>query len=349
MTQSALTLVITTVGLTRFTAAQADQDIDLTIARVGLTPSYFVTAPTLTALPGEVRRLATVSGEQVGDGIVHMTVRDDEPISYLVRGFGLFLADGTLFAVYSQPEPILQKSVASAALFAIDVVFPTADVSSLTFGDTNFLYPPATTSTKGVVELATEAEADAGTPGALAVTAALLARLAAKLREEVGDLADAIGDAMAVLLGRTITGAGLVKGGGDLSASRVLTVTAATAAQVRAGTAADVALTPAALRDAYVTDFSENGRRIHPDGFVEMWGLGSVPVIEGRSTLVFPTPFPTACFGMVAMTRNLNLTDDGQTTIQELALYTDRAELFVQNHIRDIHETGGFRWRAWGY
>lgn len=47
-----------------------------------------------------------------------------------------------------------------------------------------------------------------------------------------------------------VSGAGLVTGGGDLSASRTLTVAAATAGDVTAGTATDKAVTPAAVRPA---------------------------------------------------------------------------------------------------
>ncbi|ATI54502.1 phage tail protein [Sphingomonas melonis] len=159
---AALILTVTTAGLTRFAAAQASDDIDLTIASVGLTATRFVVAPTLTALPGETRRITNLSGSQVGDNIIHMIVRDDEPLSYQITGFGLFLADGTLFAVYGQDDPIAEKSVGSTLLLAFDVAFPTGDISELRFGDTNFLNPPATTSFKGVVELATVAEGLAG-------------------------------------------------------------------------------------------------------------------------------------------------------------------------------------------
>ena len=174
MTAPALALVITTAGLERFTAAQLDEDVDLTIAEIGLTDDEFVAAPTLTALPGEFRRLDTLSGAAVGDNIVHLVVRDEGAVTYTVRGFGLFLADGTLFAVYGQAEAILQKAVLSTTLIAIDIAFPTTDINALTFGNTNFLNPPATTITKGVVELATEAEAIAGEEDDLAVTPAAL-------------------------------------------------------------------------------------------------------------------------------------------------------------------------------
>lgn len=166
----ALALTMTTIGLQRFTAAQLGGDIDLRVAEVGFTDTAFVTAPTLTALPGEFRRVSTVSGEAIGDNVVHMIVRDDAAMRYQARGFGLFLADGTLFAVYGQADRIVEKAVASTLLFAIDVVLPTAEIAAITFGDANFLNPPATTMRAGVVELATSTEAIEGTDTLKAVS-----------------------------------------------------------------------------------------------------------------------------------------------------------------------------------
>lgn len=171
-----LILTITRGGLERFTAAQLDDDLDLSIATVGLSNTPFVSAPTLDALPGEFKRLATISGDQVGDNIIHMTIRDESEDSYTARGFGLFLADGTLFAAYGQTERLFEKSPRATFLAAIDIGFPTGDVSELRFGDTDFLNPPATTVRKGVVRLATPAEVDGGLSEETAVTPAGLRR-----------------------------------------------------------------------------------------------------------------------------------------------------------------------------
>jgi microcystin-dependent protein len=171
---TALPLIITTAGLARFTAAQVDEDIDLGITSVGLTNQVFVAAPTLTALPGQFRAVNTISGEAVGDNIVHMIVRDAAELSYTVRGFGLYLEDGTLFAVYGQEQPLFEKAAASTMLLAVDMAFPTGNVDLIEFGDTNFLNPPATTERAGVVELATAAEATAGADAQRAVTPAAL-------------------------------------------------------------------------------------------------------------------------------------------------------------------------------
>lgn len=172
-----LKLVMTTAGLGRFTAAQIDAGVDLTVTEVGFTDSVFVVAPTLTGLPGEFRRIDTIAGESSGDNIVHMIVQDDEPLTYTMRGFGLYLADGTLFAAYSQADPIAEKSSGSMLALALDIVFPETGVENITFGSTNFLNPPATTERKGVVELSTLAEARAGDPNTVPTAATVKALL----------------------------------------------------------------------------------------------------------------------------------------------------------------------------
>lgn len=184
---SALPLLVTNAGLARFTAAQLGDDIDLAVTHVQLTDTAFIAAPTLDALPGAFRRIETISGKPVGDGIVHMVVRDEAAIGYGVRGLGLFLADGTLFALYGQAERIAEKAVATTLHLALDIAFPTGSVANLIFGDTDFLNPPATTDTAGVVELATEAEAVAGTDmRRTAPVAAMWAAIRAALNARLG-------------------------------------------------------------------------------------------------------------------------------------------------------------------
>lgn len=356
---TSLTLMITRAGQARFTAAQLDADINLGIAQIGLSDAPFVSAPTLEALPGEFKRLASISGAQVGADVVHLTVRDGSADTYTARGFGLFLADGTLFATYAQADRLFEKSSRATFLAAIDIAFSAGDVSELHFGNTDFLNPPATTETKGVVELATEAEAVAGTdmqrPAPVGVTTKLLNAVEARLRTLITNALDglstSVSQALDGLAARTVYGAGLVTGGGRNDTNRTLTVAAATGADIRAGIAPNLAATPKALADArllYVVD-SREGYRALSDGTVEQWGIADYGrANEGAFTLNFPTPFPNECLGVFTMTRNLNQTDLGLTSVQELALYADRASLFAQNHNSGLSESGGFRWRAWG-
>ncbi|WP_235516323.1 hypothetical protein [Sphingomonas sp. Leaf226] len=355
---TSLTLMITRVGQARFTAAQLDADINFGIAEVGLTDVPFVSAPTLEALPGEFKRLASISGEQVGDNIVHMTIRDDSADGYTARGFGLFLADGTLFATYAQADRLFEKSPRATFLAAIDIAFPTGDVSDLRFGNTDFLNPPATTATKGVVELATQAEADAGTdmrrvpPVSVmrASIASAIATFSATFEQRISAVVASIAEALEGLAARTVYGSGLVSGGGRNDTNRTLTVTAATTAQVRDGFATDVVVTPKALADALILRVLESTEtfRSLSDGTIEQWGTHAVPANEGAFELVFPRPFPEKCYGVFCTVLNAGGSTSGQTTIQETSLQADRAKLFVQNHQTTNNDAAGFRWRAWG-
>ncbi|MCC2976241.1 hypothetical protein LK533_06080 [Sphingomonas sp. PL-96] len=257
---SKLVLVITQAGQARFTAAQLGDAIDLKVARVGLTAQPFVAAPTLTRLPGQFRSVDTVSGEAVGDNVVHMIVRDAEPEAYTVRGFGLFLADGTLLAAYCHDTPLFEKSTVSEMHLALDIAFPTDQVAALSFGDTNFLNPPATTETKGVAELATQAEVDAGTDAVRIVTPRTLAQRLSALTTSI--------------FGRRVATAGLATGGGDLSADRTITVPAATAAEADAGALTTKALTPASIANvlASIALRVTLARRIDTGGLVQGGG-----------------------------------------------------------------------------
>ncbi|PZS96794.1 tail fiber domain-containing protein [Stenotrophomonas maltophilia] len=140
------------------------------ITQIGLTSTAFVPSAGLTTLPGEIKRVATFGGQAVGDDTVHVTIRDDSATSYTLRGFGLYLADGTLFASYGQADPIMEKSAASMLLLATDTRFSGIDTTQIQFGDAGFLYPPATTEVVGVVELATSTEAEDATDTQRAVT-----------------------------------------------------------------------------------------------------------------------------------------------------------------------------------
>jgi len=140
------------------------------IAQIGLTSTAFAPSGDLTALPGEIKRVATFGGQAVGDDTLHVTIRDDSATAYSLRGFGLYLADGTLFATYGQIDPIIEKSAASMLLLATDVRFTEVDITQIQFGSAEFIYPPATTEVLGVVELATNNEAEDAADTQRAVT-----------------------------------------------------------------------------------------------------------------------------------------------------------------------------------
>jgi len=188
---SGLTLTITHAGRAALINAEHNGTAPVKITQVGVTATAFDPAPTATSLPGEIKRLSTISGQNVAADTVHITIRDDSTSSYTLRGFGLYLNDGTLFAVYGQSGAVMQKSAQSLMLLSVDIKLLQVAASSITFGNANFLNPPATTSVQGVIELATAAEAKAATDNARAITPATLkATLDARLPDDMAGKVD---------------------------------------------------------------------------------------------------------------------------------------------------------------
>lgn len=175
-------LVITNAGRAALVAAANDGTNAVRIAQVGVSGTPLAATAATAAIPGEAKRIGTIAGEAVANDTMHVIVRDESADVYTVRTIGLYLQDGTLFAAYGQAGVIAEKSAQAMLLLAIDVQFADIAANVITFGNANFLNPPATTVTPGVVELATEAEAATGTDTHRAVTPkGLLAAMAAKL------------------------------------------------------------------------------------------------------------------------------------------------------------------------
>jgi|GEM_PF-1521738 len=172
-----LKLQVTNAGRAALVNAPNTGTNAVLVSQVGIATAPFTVSAVLTALPSELKRLATVGGTIAADDTIHVSVRDESTSAYDCYGFGLYLADGTLFAVYSQPELLLGKAAGAMMLLALDAVFADIDVQQITFGATNFIDPAATTELPGVVELATETEATDGTDKVRAITAWLLKKV----------------------------------------------------------------------------------------------------------------------------------------------------------------------------
>ncbi len=167
----AITIVVTTAGRAALVNAQNTGTNAVTVTQLGVTETAFVPVTGLVALPGEIKRIASVAGVVVADDAIHITASDVTPAAYTMRGFGLYLNDGTLFATYGQAGPILNKTSESMMLLALDIGFADIDAEMIEFGDTNFILPLATTEIAGLVELATTAEAQTGSDATRVLTA----------------------------------------------------------------------------------------------------------------------------------------------------------------------------------
>ncbi|MDV2453694.1 phage tail protein [Xanthomonas hortorum] len=181
-----LKLKITTAGRQALVNAKQTGTQAVTIAAVGLTSAAFVVDAALPALPSEIKRLTSIGGSVTAKDTMHVSVRDESNAVYSCYGFGLYLADGTLFAAYGQPALLVEKSGAASVLLAIDVVLADVDTAQITFGDTNFTDPAATVDVPGVVRLSTDAQAIDGLDKERALSPA---NLIAVLNARLGDAA----------------------------------------------------------------------------------------------------------------------------------------------------------------
>ncbi len=357
---SPLVLTLTDAGIAALRAAAGTNAI--VIAHLGLSARAIVAAPTLTALPDEHRRLATLSGAAVDDRTIHLTARDASDATYTVRAIGLYLSDGTLFAVYAQADPIFEKARVATYLQAIDVRLQPGEAASITFGDSNFLYPPATEVTRGVAEIATDAEVDAAIDDQRILSPLKLAR---RLTRMLATREDADGgtrqdrlltpwsirpllDRVATLFARRINTDGLALGGQTLATDVTISVPPASAEQLRNGTAGNVAVTPKSFGDLGNV-IAPTGSYTLPGGRVDKWGGH-----RGRSNseislrVDFTVPFPTACFRVLLTPRiaSANASDD---YFCQLVGDPDAAGFTVQYQSDDANGgLDGFDWLAIG-
>lgn len=238
-------MVVTTVGRQALVNAQQTGTSAVVINKIGVGTGKYTATASQTALVAETKRLPIIEGGAASDNAIHVAFQDAGSDAYSVHEIGLFLEDGTLFAVTSQTSVILQKTATSTALITIDIAFADIDVSSITFGDVTFSNPAASESNAGVVSLASADEVAAGTNTQKAVTpAALLSRTATAARTGLVELATDDEAKTGTDAARAVTPA---------SAKAAIDARAATSTETIAGTVTEKFVTPAGLKTLTAT------------------------------------------------------------------------------------------------
>ena len=148
-----LEITITDAGRAEIVNADNTGTGPVEITEIGLGTGQYTPDPTQTALVSEVKRISTISGLVLSPALIHVIGRDDTTDAYSVSEFGLYTESGTLFAVYSQGTPYAEKVSGSSFLIAVDIAITTLDATSITFGDTTFVNPPATLTQQGIAFL----------------------------------------------------------------------------------------------------------------------------------------------------------------------------------------------------
>jgi hypothetical protein len=161
--------------------------LNITTIKVG-TASYDPDG-TEVDLQAPIKSLNTFGGETVANDIIHVTIRDDSSDTYNIGEIGLFSGDGTLMGVISSVvNPIItQKGMNDVLLLSADAAITEVDISNLTFGGTEFIYSPATPNNAGIIEVADQAEVDAGTPNKAVDAYELKQLLTRRLTDSLND------------------------------------------------------------------------------------------------------------------------------------------------------------------
>jgi len=174
---SGFTITITNAGRAALINAQNTGTNAFVLSQIGVSTQHISTAlADLVTLPDERKRLGTMAGDVVSDDTLHVTIRDEGNDAYPMRAFGLYTSTGILFAVYSQPDPIIEKSAAAMLLLAVDSKLVALSTDQVEFGPVGFTLPPASETVAGITEVATDAETDAGTDNWRYITPRLLKR-----------------------------------------------------------------------------------------------------------------------------------------------------------------------------
>ena len=248
-----MNIVLTNAGLQKIINAEQTGTAPVVISQIAFGSGQYTANASQIALQNEIKRLPVISGGTDNNHSIHVAAQDTSSDAYSVYEFGIFLSDGTLFAIYSQTgTPILQKSISSVAQFECGIILQGVNVQSISFGDVSFSYPYATEMNAGIVELATNAEAQAGTDNTRAITPATLQQVTAtETRKGVVELASTAEAQAGTDNTRALTPAALQAV--TATESRQGIVELATTAEAQGGTESSHVLTPAKLQTVTAT------------------------------------------------------------------------------------------------
>ncbi len=257
--------IITQQGLQAAFAAM-DNEQSLQISHFALGDAGWTPTPEVVTLQHEVQRIAISGSRQLNNTQQHVTVLVQGEQEYWIREIGILLADGRLFALWSDPAHALAWKATKADLIlslTLDLAQLPSDRITI-ISNTSLNLAPATYTQYGTLRLATVAEVNAGTVDNVAITPLTLPRA---------------------------------------SSSQAGIVRLATSAEVETGSADNIALTPAANRaqaDARYArqtgDYSSLRARATTKEDV---GLGNVPNYICTNSVSDPSDSKLATAGAV--------------------------------------------------
>ncbi|MDG9890419.1 phage tail protein [Pseudomonas juntendi] len=129
---TALKPLITKAGLAAIWNATST-GLKAEIAYIGLGDQGFTPTVDQTTQRGLVAQYPVAGGEKLSSSLIHLTALADDGKAFWVRSVGFYLADGTLFAVWSSTgDPLTFKPAAGDLLLAYDLSLEALPADSVT-------------------------------------------------------------------------------------------------------------------------------------------------------------------------------------------------------------------------
>ncbi|MEQ9132636.1 MAG: hypothetical protein RLO53_13670 [Salinisphaeraceae bacterium] len=173
---------ITDAGWAAWQNAQSTGTDQITIAEVAFGADGHAIDNSATALVDERARVGAAGGQDIGPQRIHITAVEDSEAAYTIREIGLILSDGTLFAQWSDAQDDAGAKVPDIPyVLTLDIAFDDLPDGAVVIQETEISFPPATEAFAGRIEIATQAEVEAGEDDQRAVTPAKLAGFSATL------------------------------------------------------------------------------------------------------------------------------------------------------------------------
>lgn len=133
---TALQPLITKVGLAAIWNATST-GVQAEIAYIGLGSQGYTPNADQKALRAQVVKYPISGGEKLSSSLIHITALADDDKAFWVREVGIYLADGTLFAVWSSTDtPLTYKAAGTELLMAYDLSLEALPADSVTIVST---------------------------------------------------------------------------------------------------------------------------------------------------------------------------------------------------------------------
>lgn len=132
----ALKPLITKAGLAAIWNATST-GVQAEIAYIGLGSQGYTPTVDQKTLRALVVKYPISGGEKLSSSLIHITALADDDKAFWVRELGIYLADGTLFAVWSTPDtPLTYKAAGTELLMAYDLSLEALPADSVTIVST---------------------------------------------------------------------------------------------------------------------------------------------------------------------------------------------------------------------